>query len=60
VPLVLILGSAPNGTGDNGFLFEVNGTYVAETPVPAALPLFATGLGTLCLMARRRQRKQAG
>jgi hypothetical protein len=29
------------------------------TPIPAALPLFATGLGALGLLARRRKRKAA-
>jgi len=29
------------------------------TPIPAALPLFATGLGALGLLGRRRKRKQA-
>ena len=32
---------------------------VAETPLPAALPLFATGLGTLGLLNWRRKRKTA-
>jgi hypothetical protein len=31
----------------------------AETPLPAALPLFATGLGALGLLAWRRKRKNA-
>lgn len=32
---------------------------VSETPLPAALPLFATGLGALGVIAHRRKRKQA-
>lgn len=32
---------------------------IASTPLPAALPLFAGGLGTLGLLARRRKRKNA-
>jgi hypothetical protein len=32
---------------------------VDSTPLPAALPLFATGLGALGLLARRRKRKLA-
>ena len=31
----------------------------SATPLPAALPLFATGLGALGLLARRRKRKNA-
>jgi len=31
----------------------------SETPLPATLPLFATGLGALGLIGRRRKRKQA-
>ena len=30
---------------------------LGDTPIPAALPLFATGLGALGLLARRRKRK---
>jgi hypothetical protein len=33
--------------------------YVNQTPLPAALPLFATGLGIVGLLARRRKRKAA-
>ena len=35
-------------------------TPVAETPLPAALPLFATGLGTLGLFGWRRKRRPSG
>jgi hypothetical protein len=34
------------------------GGHSTVTPVPGALPLFATGLGALGLLARRRKRKQ--
>ena len=34
------------------------GVAGAETPLPAALPLFATGLGVLGLLGWRRKRKQ--
>jgi hypothetical protein len=51
------LGNGPNG------VFQVAAnlvfTPVAETPLPAALPLFATGLGALGLLGWRRKRKQA-
>jgi hypothetical protein len=33
------------------------GTYGLSTPLPAALPLFATGLGALGLLGWRRKRK---
>jgi len=32
---------------------------IPETPLPATLPLFATGLGALGLLGWRRKRKQA-
>ena len=35
---------------------EIRG-FLAETPLPAALPLFATGLGALGLLGWRRKRK---
>jgi len=43
------------GTGaDQNFTFEIG-----TTPIPAALPLFATGLGALGLFGWRRKRKAA-
>jgi hypothetical protein len=40
--------------------FQILGTALAaETPLPAALPLFATGLGALGLLGWRRKRKAA-
>ncbi|HEY5504498.1 MAG TPA: VPLPA-CTERM sorting domain-containing protein [Sedimentisphaerales bacterium] len=35
------------------------GGTLGTTPLPAALPLFATGLGVMGLVARRRKRKSA-
>jgi hypothetical protein len=32
---------------------------ISEVPIPAALPLFATGLGALGLLGWRRKRKAA-
>jgi hypothetical protein len=48
------------GSPQNNFLkaFDVLSANVT-TPVPAALPLFATGLGAMALLARRRKRKSA-
>ena len=36
-----------------------NYAFRVETPLPAALPLFATGLGALGLLGWRRKRKAA-
>jgi hypothetical protein len=45
-------------------LGSVNETVIvgdgAQTPIPAALPLFASGLGVLAFGARRKKRKAAG
>jgi hypothetical protein len=50
-------------TGDPGglsfVLDDLSFTGSAATPVPAALPLFASGLGVMGLLARRRLRKVA-
>jgi hypothetical protein len=51
-----IVGGFANLT-DAGFAISlVNGT-VSATPLPAALPLYATGLGVLGLLGWRRRRK---
>jgi hypothetical protein len=38
----------------------VTSYQVSETPLPAALPLFATGLGALALLGWRRKRTARG
>jgi hypothetical protein len=38
---------------------QLIGSFLVATPLPAALPLFATGLGALGLLGWRRKRKQA-
>jgi hypothetical protein len=43
----------PDGPGEPGIL------TVTQTPLPAALPLFATGLGAMGLFGWRRKRKSA-
>jgi hypothetical protein len=40
-------------------LNNVVGSPAAATPLPAALPLFATGLGGLGLLGWRRKKKSA-
>jgi hypothetical protein len=47
------------GVRDPDIVYGAAAALAAETPVPAALPLFATGLGALGLLAYRRRRKQA-
>lgn len=51
------IGVASVGTGNYTELFQFTPAQITVTPLPAALPLFATGLGALCLLARRRKRK---
>ena len=54
-----IAGDAYLNIHSNAFLGgEIRG-FLNETPLPAALPLFATGLGALGLLGWRRKRKQA-
>ena len=48
---------ASGGTGGVSGIHLEDSWYVAATPVPAALPLFATGLGALGLLGWRRKRK---
>ncbi len=57
-----------NGGGSSGVLNDVVGTFevaigpgdpAAATPLPAALPLFAAGLGVLGLLGWRKKRKAA-
>jgi hypothetical protein len=38
---------------------DITTSSVVTTPLPAALPLFATGLGALGLLGWRRKRKAA-
>jgi hypothetical protein len=53
----LRIGTDIVGTGSYNFAFSLDGRNV--TPLPAALPLFATGLGALGLLGWRRKRKNA-
>ena len=48
---------SPEPVGGFQFATEVAGT--GATPLPAALPLFASGLGALGLLGWRRKRKAA-
>ena len=55
-------GAPACGTGWGGSLditYNFDPSTPAETPLPAALPLFATGLGALGLLGWRRKRKAA-
>jgi uncharacterized protein (TIGR03118 family) len=63
----LVFGSGQGMNGDSNTLFftdginmEADGLFGAidpATPLPASLPLFATGLGVLGLLGWRRKRK---
>ena len=53
-----ILGTTPfNGGGLDFSTITINTSDSVTTPLPAALPLFATGLGALGLVGWRRKRK---
>lgn len=54
-------GAFYNGQGNNNAFAQssTGGVEVAATPLPGALPLFATGLGALGLLGWRRKRKAA-
>jgi len=60
--LVSLIGDTPNNTIyiglDNVSVDFVSGP-LGTTPLPAALPLFATGFGVMSLLARRRKNKNA-
>ena len=47
----------PGGLGDTEPMAKILGIETATTPLPAALPLFATGIGGLGLLGWRRRRK---
>ena len=49
-------GSAVLSSGANAFEFT---NLLSAVPIPAALPLFATGLGVMALVTRLRRRKAA-
>ena len=54
------LGGPSTFVGQSNLVFDLTSiSAVSEIPLPAALPLFATGLGALGLFGWRRKRKQA-
>jgi len=60
VPTGIDVFNLPEGYTANAGNWLVNNRFVgAETPLPAALPLFATGLGALGLLGWRRKKKAA-
>jgi len=50
-------GSGTSGNGANLVVYAGEGEPVRAVPLPAALPLFATGLGALGLLGWRKKRK---
>jgi PEP-CTERM motif len=58
IPSDLILGFQFDSSGDIGVVdIASNNGPLLGTPVPATLPLFATGLGAMGLLGWRRKRK---
>lgn len=56
---IFLVSDANTGGGPSGAAFYATVNYdVAATPIPAALPLFASGLGFVSLLNRRHKRKQ--
>ncbi len=57
-----LLGGSPQNSdfdyNDDAFVFP-NLSVTTGTPIPGALPLFATGHGVMGLLVRRRKRKNA-
>jgi len=52
-----VISQISTDPNDDNFIFSI--TTSSPTPLPAALPLFVTGLGAMGLLARRRKRKVA-
>jgi hypothetical protein len=52
--------TGPNNLERSMVSFDATFVPVSEVPLPAALPLFATGLGVLNLLGWRRKKKAAG
>jgi hypothetical protein len=53
----IYIDSTDGGFGGSDII--VTGLAASETPLPAALPLFTTGLGVLGLLGWRRKKKTA-
>jgi len=59
---ITFFGNTTQSIDDEAFGIDnilVTGTATNEVPLPAALPLFATGLGLIGIIARRRRRRKA-
>ena len=57
--LAFLNGDPSNDTSNGLDNITLNATSIASTPLPAAFPLFATGLGVMGLFRWRRKRKNA-
>jgi hypothetical protein len=56
----MTLGPNPGGTMTGSLMAMVTDPGVSQAPLPAALPLFASGLGGMGLFSWWRKRKRAG
>ena len=63
IPYVYLYGDTGSGAQANGVGSRMSLSVIEETaqatPLPAALPLFASGLGAMGLFGWRRKRKNA-
>jgi hypothetical protein len=60
VPASFLLNiNVQDGTAENALVFVADNVFVKAVPIPAALPLFATGVAAVAFAGRRKARRSA-